>query len=224
MKKALIACEFSGAVRSRLRKMGVDAWSCDLLAADDSSRFHFQQDISDVLTFEKWDLVIAFPPCTFLAASGSRWFYHPDDKGLPVSERRVHPLYPNRKQDRQKAVDFFMQFANCSAPRVAIENPVGCMSRLYRKPDQIVHPYHFGQNASKQTCLWLKGLPLLQHTNVVDRGEMHTTKGGKTLPKWYNLPPSEERAKIRSTTFSGIADAMAAQWGLLLLEEGKNEK
>jgi hypothetical protein len=146
-----------------------------------------------------WDMIIAFPPCTHLAVSGAAWFEQ------------------KRKDGRQQeGIDFFMLFANCDCPRVAIENPVGIMSRLYRKPDQIIQPWQFGDEAQKSTCLWLKGLPKLEPTKIVGKGEQTTYASGKTMATWYadafRLPPAE-RAKARSKTFPGIADAMATQWG-----------
>jgi hypothetical protein len=142
-------------------------------------------------------MIIAFPPCTHLASSGAKHFEQ------------------KRKDGRQQeGIDFFMEFVHRTAhvPRVAIENPIGIMSSIYRKPDQIVQPWMFGDPFTKSTCLWLKGLPLLEPTQVVDKGSRHVTKGGKSLPTWYNLPPSPDRAKIRSATFPGLAKAMAEQW------------
>jgi hypothetical protein len=156
---------------------------------------HHQGSVLDVLG-DGWDMMIAFPPCTHLASSGARWF---DAKRADGRQ--------------QQGIDFFMALANADIPKIAIENPVGIMSTQWRKPDQIIQPYHHGHEATKTTCLWLKGLPLLKPTNTVGKGERHVTKSGRSLPKWYNLPPSEDRWKIRSTTFKGIADAMAKQWG-----------
>ena len=140
--------------------------------------------------------MIAFPPCDHLACSGARWF---EEK---------------RKDGRQQmGIDFFMSLGDADIPKIAIENPVGIMSTQWRKPDQIIQPYHFGHEATKTTCLWLKNLPPLEPTNVVGKGERHITKSGKSLPAWYNLPPSKDRWKIRSRTFEGIAQGMAEQWG-----------
>ena len=193
--RILVACEYSGKVRGAFRKLGHDAWSCDLLPADDGSEFHIQGDVLDYLNAE-WDMMIGFPPCTHLASSGARWFAAKRADGR-----------------QQQGVDFFMALANADIPMIALENPVGIMSTQYRKPDQIIQPWQHGHEATKTTCLWLKGLPELQPTNIVGKGERHVTKGGKSLPKWYNLPPSKDRWKIRSETFQGIADAMAQQWG-----------
>tara|TARA_R110001599_G_scaffold350000_1_gene579401 strand:+ start:7495 stop:8070 length:576 start_codon:yes stop_codon:yes gene_type:complete len=189
MKTALIACEQSGAVRSRLRVMGIEAWSCDILPAEDGSEFHIQGDAIEALKSRQWDMVIAFPPCTHLSVSGSRWF-------------------PEKRADgrQQEAIKFFMEFADCSVPLVAIENPVCIMSTEWRKPDQIIQPWQFGHGETKKTCLWLKGLPLLEHTNVVEGREQRVWKMG----------PGPERAKERSRTYAGIADAIASQWGRIL--------
>jgi len=191
--KILIACEYSGAVRDSFTKLGHDAMSCDLLPTDKPGP-HYQGDVRNVLD-DDWDMVIAFPPCTDICVSGAKHF----------SVKRADGR-------QQAAVDFFMLFANCKAPRVAIENPIGIMSSEWRKPDQIIQPFQFGHEARKPTCLWLKNLPKLTPTKIVSQGEIHVTKGGNRLPKWYNLPPSKDRWKIRSATFQGIADAIAAQW------------
>lgn len=196
--KILVACEESQAVTYEFRKRGHEAYSCDLYeTSGDHPEWHLQQDVIPLLQ-EKWDMIIAFPPCTHLAASGARWF---EEK---------------RKDGRQQsAIEFFLAFTKTDCPRVAIENPVGIMSKIYRKPDQIIQPYWFGDSYSKRTCLWLKGLPKLVPTNMVDPGEFVTFESGKRMSKWmaeaYNLSP-EERSKARSKTFKGIAEAMAEQW------------
>jgi len=159
---------------------------------------HIKGDVLEVLN-DDWDMIIAFPPCTHLAVSGAKWFEQ------------------KRKDGRQQqGIDFFMLFVNANCGRIAIENPVGIMSTIWRKPDQIIQPWQFGEPFSKKTCLWLKGLSPLIPTKIVDKGEQVTFKSGKSMPKWYSdafrLPP-EERAKVRSQTFQGIADAMAEQWG-----------
>lgn len=157
---------------------------------------HIHADILSGVLNAHWDLMIAFPPCTHLASSGARWFKE------------------KRQDGRQaEAFRFFMALAECDIPRIAIENPVGIVSRLWRKPDQKIQPYWFGEPHRKTTCLWLKGLPPLVPTNMVEPEPDHVTKSGRRLPAWYNLPPSPDRATIRSRTFLGIADAMAAQWG-----------
>jgi hypothetical protein len=199
----LVACECSGTVRDALRSVGHDATSCDLLPTRTPGP-HVQGDVRPLLE-RQWDAVIAFPPCTDLAVSGAKHFA------------------AKRADGRQQAsVDFFLMFTRITCPRVVIENPVGIMSGIYRRPDQIVHPWMFGDEASKSTCLWLKGLPKLQHVAAPDlfndrathvgRGAFHVTKGGNRLPAWYHLPPGPERANVRSKTFPGIAAAMAAQW------------
>ena len=213
--KVLIGCEYSGTVRDAFRKLGHDAWSCDLLPCDSDPTYHFQCDIFEVIN-QGWDLAIFHPPCTFLCVSGASWYYHPGDKYLPFNERRPHPKYPNRRQDQEDAVNFFMKLANCNIPKIAIENPVGIMSKRFRKPDQAIQPWMFGDQASKLTHLWLKNLDPLTPTNVVDKGERIMHKSGKSMAKWYadaRRLPKLERMKLRSKTFQGIADAMATQWG-----------
>jgi len=196
--KVLVACEESQVVTVEFRKLGHEAYSCDIQPCSGRHpEWHLQQDVIPLLS-EDWDMVIAFPPCTHLAVSGARWFVQ------------------KRKDGRQqKAIEFFMHFARCSCRRVAIENPIGIMSTIWRKPDQIIQPYWFGDRAQKSTCLWLKNLPPLKPTKVVDRGEFYVSKkSGKRGPAWImNLPPSKDRSKIRSKTFPGIARAMATQWG-----------
>jgi hypothetical protein len=203
--KVLVACEESQAVTIELRKIGIEAFSCDILPCSGGyPEWHLQRDVIPLLK-ENWDMIIAFPPCTHLAVSGAAWF---EEK---------------RKDGRQRqGIDFFMLFTDLSCKRVAIENPVGIMSNLYRKPDQYIQPYQFGDSFSKKTCLWLKGLPLLEPTQIVDKGKDITFLSGKTMPLWYADSyklPREERAKIRSKTFPGIARAMANQWGKGLITE-----
>lgn len=212
--KALIACEYSGALRSRLRKMGIDAFSCDILPAEDNSPHHIKGDALNALEREPWDLVVAFPPCTFLTVSGNRWFYHPEDKGKPIPQRRPHPNHPNRRADQTKAAAFFMSFVNCGAPLVAVENPIGVMSTIYRKPDQIIQPWQFGHGETKATCLWLSGLPRLVPTSIVRERE----------GRIWKMPPGPDRQKERSRTFAGVADAMADQWGAILKKRGEKWK
>lgn len=167
--------------------------SCDLLPGAKGLP-HYQGDLANIIN-DNWDIIIAFPPCTHLAVSGAKHF---EEK---------------RKDGRQaEAIKFFMTIANNRCKRIAIENPVGIMSSTWRRPNQIVQPYYFGDPYTKTTCLWLKGLPRLNATELVDKGSRHVTKSGKSLPEWYNLPPGPDRAKIRSRTFPGIARAMAAQW------------
>ena len=214
--KILVACEFSGTVRDAFIEKGHDAVSCDLLPTDKPGP-HYQGDVFDIIN-EGWDMMIAFPPCTYLTVTGNKWFYHPEDKHLPIEERRPHPKFPNRRADREDAVGFFMALASADIDKIAIENPIGIMSSRWRKPDQIIQPWQFGHEASKATCLWLKGLPLLTPTDIVGRGEFMEYKSGKRCSKWYadaaKHPPAM-RAKIRSKTFDGIAEAMSEQWSCL---------
>ena len=197
----LIGCEYSGVVREAFRARGHDAWSCDLLPADDGSEHHIQGDVMEVITYQNWDLVILHPPCTALTLSGNRWY----GAGKPKHQERIDSARWTRE---------LWETAQECSERVALENPVGVLPKMEgMHPTQFIHPWMFGEEASKKTGLWLHNLPALKPTNVVGRGEYHTTKSGRRLPKWYNLPPSEDRWKIRSKTFQGIADAMASQWG-----------
>lgn len=186
--RVLVACEFSGVVREAFRKRGHDAWSCDLLPAEDSSRYHLQKNIFSVEVWPReWDLIIGFPPCTHLAVSGARWF-------------------KAKQQEQKAAIEFVKRLSKPALiERLAIENPIGVLSTQWRKPDQIIQPWQFGHGETKATCLWLKNLPLLQPTNIVE--------GRK--PRVHHEPPSPERWKNRSRTLQGIADAMAEQWGNL---------
>ena len=197
--RILLACEESQAVTKEFRALGHEAYSCDILPESGGHpEWHIQKDVIEVLK-EDWDMIIAFPPCTHLASSGAAWFEAKRADGR-----------------QQAAIDFFMIFANHPCEKIAIENPVGVMSSNYRKPDQIIQPWQFGDAYSKRTCLWLKGLPHLESTEVVDPGEMVTYESGRIMPKWYadawKLSPAE-RSKARSKTFPGIAKAMANQWG-----------
>lgn len=207
MKKVriLIACEKSGVVREAFEKFGggrYDVWSCDLQPTDIPGK-HFQCDVREVLNMG-WDFIIAFPDCTYLTVTGNKWF-------KPEYKDR----FPDREERRQKAIEFFMMFANADCPRIVIENPVGIMSRVYRKPNQIICPTQFGHKEPKKTCLWLKGVPPLRPTKFVEP-EYHTTAGGKRIPTWYSRAQKKDRANIRSKTFQGVADAMASQWGSTL--------
>jgi hypothetical protein len=237
--RVLVACEFSGTVRDAFDARGHHAVSCDLLPTT-SPGFHYQGDVADLLdgwepvvigpceqcevnawcqclgpTQEHveyresstgvllgrpldrphWDLMIAHPPCTDLAVSGARWFAAKGPERL------------------QAAVDFVRKLADAPIRRIAIENPIGRLSTEWRKPDQIVHPWWFGDEAEKTTCLWLKGLPPLVADRVVGKGRRHVTRSGRSLPEWYNLPESKSRWAKRSATFPGFARAMAEQWG-----------
>lgn len=186
--KILIACEESQAVTSELRKSGIEAFSCDIEpTSGDHPEWHIQGDVIPLLKAQ-WDMMIAFPPCTHLAVSGARHF----------KEKRADGR-------QQQAIDFFMAMVNADIPKIAVENPIGIMSTIYRKPDQIIQPWQFGHGETKATCLWLKCLPALVPTNIVEGRENRI----------WRMPPSPERAKMRSKTFSGIARAMAEQWGVL---------
>lgn len=184
--RILIACEESQAVCKALRYGGGhEAYSCDLQPCSGGHpEWHIQADALELLKM-RWDMIIAFPPCTDLAVSGARWF-------------------PEKRADgrQQRSIEFFMRFVNADCPRIAVENPVGIMSTIYRKPDQIIQPWQFGHGETKATCLWLKGLPLLKPTNIVPGREARIWK----------MPPGENRAKERSKTYPGIAQAMAEQW------------
>jgi len=221
MKKlnVLIACEFSGAIRNEFRKLGHNAWSCDIVPSEDNSHYHYQQDVLEVLNAQDWDLMIAHPPCTYLTVSGNRWF-----------KEEYKDKYPERPKQRQDAIDFFMTLMNADIPHIAIENPIGIMSSTYRKPNQIIQPWQFGDPFQKSTCLWLKNLPELEHTNVVSKGEFieFTSKKGikKRQPKWYadafKGTSPEERQKIRNRTFKGIAQAIAKQYSEYVINQKNN--
>ena len=162
-------------------------------------------------------MMIAHPPCTFLSVSGAKWYYHPEDKDLPTKNRRPHPRFEKRALEREAAMKFFKRLWNVKIPKIAIENPVGIMSTRLCKPTQIVQPWMFGDEATKTTCLWLKGLPLLSETDKVGKGERRFFKSGKSQPMWYSnalttAKSSEERRTLRSKTFLGMAKAMADQW------------
>lgn len=187
--RVLVACEFSGVVRDAFAARGHDAMSCDLLPTERPGP-HYQGDVREVLS-ACWDFMIAHPPCTDLAVSGARHF----------EEKRM--------DGRQaKSVAFFMELAKATIPRIVIENPVCIMSRLYREPDQIIQPWMFGHGETKATCLWLKNVPKLQPTNVVEGRD----------DRIHKMPPSPERWKLRSETYAGVAEAMADQWGTWLME------
>ena len=230
--KILVACEESQAVTKELRKLGHQAFSCDLLPCSGGyPEWHFNNDVFKVIdkkggTLQNgdvvndgndWELMIAHPPCTFLAVSGARWYYHPDDSHLPTGQRRPHPRFPNRAADKEDAVAFFIKLCEAPIEKIAVENPVGIISTRYRKPNQTIHPWMFGDEASKATCLWLKNLPLIEPTDIVGKGERIVLRSGKSLPKWYSdaLTKSktpEERRTLRSKTFKGMAKAIAKQF------------
>lgn len=203
--KILVACEESQAVTIELRKLGHEAYSCDIIPCSGGhEEWHLQQDVVPLLK-QHWDMIIAFPPCTYLTVTGNRWFNIEKygDKAI------------QRHKDREFGIDFFMMFANANCERIAIENPVGIMSSEWRKPNQIINPWQFGDPYEKKTCLWLKGLPELKSTNIVEIPPRKQFESGKSMPSWYAEAwhlPKEERAKLRSKTFEGIARAMAEQW------------
>lgn len=181
--RVLVACEFSGVVRRAFAARGHDAWSCDLLPSEDGSDHHFTGDVMVHLS-DGWDMMIAHPPCTHLAVSGARWF-------------------KDKRADQESALSFVRLLMDAEIPRVAIENPVSVISSRIRKPDQVIQPWMFGHGETKATCLWLKNLPKLRHTDVVDGREARVHK----------MPPGPNRWRERSRTFAGIAEAMADQWG-----------
>ncbi len=197
--RVLVACEYSGRVRKAFRDLGHDAWSCDLLPAEDGSPFHLQEDVFECIDIgcpaevgvqnyvgPEWDMMIAHPPCTHLSVSGARHFAAKRADGR-----------------QQEAIEFFLKLARAPIPKIAIENPVCIMSSVWRKPDQAIQPWMFGHGETKATCLWLKGLPKLMPTNIVDGREARV----------HRMSPGPNRWKERSRTYQGIADAMADQWG-----------
>ncbi|MFS0736958.1 hypothetical protein ABC347_07900 [Sphingomonas sp. 1P06PA] len=183
--RVLIACEYSATVRDAFRAQGFDAWSCDLLPTEGDPRWHIQDDVSAILR-DGWDLLIGHPPCTDLAVSGARHF-------------------PAKRADgrQQRSLEFVRLLMEAPVPHIAVENPISIISSAIRKPDQIIQPWQFGHGETKATCLWLKGLPKLLPTNIVEGREARIHK----------MPPGPNRWKERSRTFAGIADAMADQWG-----------
>lgn len=192
--RVLIACEESQVVTKAFRALGHEAYSCDILPCSGGHpEWHIQGDVLPLLD-QEWDMIIAFPPCTHLAVSGAAWF----------AEKR-------KDGRQQEGIDFFMRFVNAKCPKIAIENPVGIMSTVYRKPDQIIQPWMFGHMEQKKTCLWLKGLPKLVETNNVKDEMMKLPRNQRE--RLHFLPPSKDRGIERSKTFQGIADAMASQWG-----------
>jgi hypothetical protein len=207
--KVLVACEESQTITKEFRALGHEAYSCDLLdSSGGHPEWHLQGDVFLYVNYG-WDLMIAHPPCTYLSVSGARWLYNKD--GTINTERCMY---------RDLAIDFVKDLMDVNIPRIAIENPVSVISTLIRKPDQIIQPWMFGDEATKTTCLWLKNLPKLEPTNIVGKGERTTFKSGKSHPKWYadalaNAKTPEERRTLRSKTFPGFARAIAQQWGKL---------
>ena len=215
----LVACEESQRVCIAFRERGHNAFSCDIEPCSGGHpEWHIMQDVIPLLNGQcnfktmdgiehlingKWDLIIAHPPCTYLTLAGNKWF-----------KPEFTDRFPDRKKQRNEAVDFFMAIANADCGKIAIENPVGIMSSQWRKPDQYIEPYMFGDPEKKKTGLWLKGLPLLKPTNIVEPVIIHC-KSGANEPRWHMETmhlPKEERSRVRSQTFIGIANAMAAQW------------
>ena len=195
--RVLVACEFSGIVREAFRAKGHEAWSCDLLPTEIPGP-HIQGDVLEILNND-WDLMIAFPDCTHLCVSGARWWKE------------------KQKDGRQKqAIDFFIKIALVPISKIAIENPPGILTKVFRPPDQYIQPFWFGDEAQKKTGLWLKNLPKLVPTNIVNRGKIWIPKNGRKRGAAWTmcLPPSPDRWKIRSRTFQGIANAMADQWNV----------
>lgn len=191
--RVLIGCEKSGTIRRAFRRLGHDAYSCDIQPADDKSKYHIQMDLFEVIREGWWDLLIAHPPCTHLAVSGAKHF-------------------SKKKKRQSRGVDFFLKLLNVDIKYVCLENPVSVVSSFIRPPDQIVQPWMFGDSFQKTTCLWLKNLPKLRPTKIVDRGKFVELPGGKKMPEWYSNAKKSDRANIRSKTFDGMANAMAAQW------------
>lgn len=211
--KVLIACEESQRVCIEFRKKGHEAYSCDIEPCSGGHpEWHLQCDVTEVLKI-KWDMIIAFPPCTYLTSAGTRHYSLKMNPEWKVEER---------KKKREEAFNFFMKFVNADCPKIVIENPVGYVNTHYRKPDQIIHPYYFGDNFKKRTCLWVKGVDLLKPTNILPEPEpLYICQGEKCNGKkigWCEgikgtSGGQKGRAKERSKTFSGVAKAMAEQWG-----------
>jgi hypothetical protein len=220
--RILIACEESQTLTERFRGIGHHAISCDLKPGKINSQWHYQGSVFDVLN-DGWDMMIAHPPCTYLTVTANKWLKDQPkrDSGKLVGQER--------RDARTEAIEFFMALWNAPIQRIAIENPIGCMSSVFRKADQIIHPYYFGDPATKATCLWLKNLPKLQwqkhndlfnHSTTVEP-EFYTTKTGKKYPAWSMIETAkikdlDMRSEARSKTFPGIADAMVNQWGSLI--------
>ena len=205
--KVLIACEESQTVCKAFRERGHEAYSCDILEPSGGHpEWHIQGDALKAIESQQWDIIIAHPPCTYLTVTGNRWY----------NVERYGEKAIQRYSDREEAMEFFMAIAEADCERIAIENPVGIMSSMWRKSDQIIEPWQFGDPYEKKTCLWLKGLPKLIPTNIVEVPPRKTFASGRSMPAWYAEAwrlPKAERAKLRSKTFPGIAKAMAEQWG-----------
>ncbi len=202
--RVLIACEESQTLCKTFRAKGHEAYSCDVMPCSGGHpEWHYKMDVSPLLSWS-WDLVIAHPPCTYLTVTGNKWL---KDQPLRKSGALVGAA---RRDARARAIEFFMLFTSLKC-RYAIENPVGCISSHWRKPDQIIQPWQFGHEEPKKTCLWLRGLPKLKPTKIVEPAYTRS-KSGKNLPAWFFWAAKKDRAKLRSKTFQGIADAMVEQW------------
>lgn len=207
--RVLVACEFSGTVREAFRRLGHDAWSCDLLPARSASPYHWEGDALEFAQREQWDLLIAHPPCTYLTTSAA-WAF-----GDGPYHQKIKPttlVGQARREAREAAVQFVKDLAALPIQRKAFENPVGFLSSLWRKPDQTIQPWQFGHDASKATCLWLENLPQLVPTNVLEGGRK-ARRANQTASGQNRLGPASDRWAERSVTYSGIAEAMATQWG-----------
>ncbi len=219
MIRVLVACECTGTVRDAFLARGADAWSCDLKPTKAPGP-HIQGDARKAINWG-WDLLIAHPECTKLTVAAAWCMYHPDDKHLVYADRRPHPRFPDRRQEQDEAAAFFMDMVAAPVPYIAVENPVGIMGTRYRKADQSVQPYEFGHDASKRTCLWLKGLPpLAKDRRQRVPGRLVEQANGRMAERWANqtdtgqnrLGPSDDRSAQRAATYPGIAAAMADQW------------
>jgi len=253
----LVACEESQAVTKEFLDLNksqlpfqIEAFSCDILPSSGGLKErHFFCDVFQVIedrgglnecgeyiNIPKWDMMIAHPPCTYLAVSGAKWYYDPKDKDKPIEKRGEHPNFPGRRKKQEDALDFFKRLFFADIPFVAIENPVSVVSSKFQKPNDTVQPWQFGEPFTKTTCLWTRGpiqnsswspLPKLTPTKVVDKGERIVFKSGKSQPKWYSdalvkAKTAEERRTLRSKTFKGIAAAIASQYTNYLIQEIEN--
>ena len=220
--KILVGCEESQVITKSFRNLGYEAYSCDLKEPSGGHpEWHLQMDVFEAIDLVKPKLGIFNPPCTFVTGSGVQWLSHPEDSDKPFDERRPHPKHPNRRADMLESIEFVKALYNSDIPYVAIENPIGILSTRWRKPDQIIQPWMFGDLATKGTCLWLKGLPKLIPA-ITEEPEMeyytwNSKKDGKVkrMQKWmYDIitKSHSQRSELASKTFKGIADAMANQW------------
>ena len=209
--KILIACEYSGIVSDAFLRKGHNAVSCDLLETESPIIYeegHYVGDVKDIL-YEGWDMMIAHPPCTYLAVSGLRWLYHDDDKDLPKEQRRPHPNHPNRLKYQEESLKFVKMLMEAPIEKICVENPVSIISSKIKKPSQTIQPYQFGHPEQKRTCLWLKNLPLLEETNNVYEYMMTLPPKQRNRIWWLGGNKGKERSKF----YTGIAEAMAEQWG-----------